>query len=228
MPARGPNLAPIFQEVLTVIERFRAGRLRVDSSDLFRSQIRKAIESAERDGLRRGYSQEDVRLATFAVVAFLDESILNSKSPAFAEWQAKPLQQVLFGVFEAGEIIFRNINRLLARSDSEPLADVLEVHQLVMLLGFRGRHSAGGTPVEIRSILANIEEKIRRIRGVPVVLAWQPPVQAVAKAIDPWIPALKWTAIVCTVMALLLFAAFKFSLASAVSELGSIASQIFS
>ena len=228
VPTRADNLALIFQEVLTVIARLRAGRLRFDGVDVFRRQISAAIDSAEKDGLRRGYSQEDVRVSMFAIVAFLDESILNSRNPLFAEWQSKPLQQALFGTDEAGDMFFRNVNVLLGRSDSEPLADVLEVHQLVLLLGLRGRYSASGTPAEIRSILQKIDEKIRRIRGVAAPLPWQPPAQIMAQPTDPWVPIMKWIAIGSGTVALLLFVIFKFSLSSALADLGSLASQIFS
>lgn len=227
-PGRADNLALIFQEVLTVIARLRAGRLRFDGIDIFRTQIRAAIDAAEKEGLRRGYSQEDVKVAMFAIVAFLDESILNSRNPAFSDWQRKPLQQALFGTDEAGEIFFRNVDRLLGRSDSEPLADLLEVHQLVLLLGLRGRFSASGTTAEIRSILQRIDEKIRRIRGAAVQPAWAPPTQLAVAPTDPWIPAMRWMAVACAVAALILFIVFKFSLSSAVAELGSLASQIFS
>jgi len=228
IPARADNLALIFQEVITVIVRLRAGRLRFDGIDVFRNQIRAAIDLANKDGLRRGYSQEDVKVAMFAVVAFLDESVLNSRNAAFADWQSKPLQQLLFGTDEAGDIIFRNISRLLGQKDSESLADLLEVHQLVLALGFRGRYSASGTNAEIRNILQQIEEKLRRIRGMPPTLTWQPPPQMVVPASDPWIPILKWIAISCGAVALILFVIFKFSLSSAMTELGSLASQIFS
>ena len=212
LPARADNLALIFQEVLTVIVRLRAGRLRFDGVDIFRNQVWGAIEAAQKEGLRRGYTQEDVKVAMFAVVAFLDESILNSPNPAFSNWQSKPLQQELFGTDEAGDIIFRNISRLLGQKDSESLADLLEVHHLVLTLGLRGRYSASGTTAEITSIIQKIEEKIRRIRGTPPALAWQPPPQSVVQAGDPWIPVMKWLAIGCSALALLLFAAFKFSL----------------
>jgi type VI secretion system protein ImpK len=228
IPARADNLALIFQEVLTVVVRLRAGRLRFDGVDIFRNQIWGAIESAQKEGLRRGYTQEDVKVAMFAVVAFLDESILNSPNPAFSHWQSKPLQQELFGTDEAGDIIFRNISRLLGQKDSESLADLLEVHQLVLALGVRGRYSASGTTAEITSILQKIEEKIRRIRGATPTPGWQPPPQVVVQAADPWIPIMKWIAIGCGVLALILFAVFKFSLSSAITELGSLASQIFS
>ena len=117
---------------------------------------------------------------------------------------------------------------MLGQKDSESLADLLEVHQLVLALGLRGRYSASGTNAEIRHILQQIEEKIRRIRGTPPVLAWQPPPQVVVQAGDPWIPIMKWIAISCGAVALILFIVFKFSLSSAITELGSLASQIFS
>jgi type VI secretion system protein ImpK len=228
IPVRGDNLALIFQEVLTVTVRLRANRLRFDGADVFRSQIFGAIESAKAEGLRRGYTQEDVNVAVFAVVAFLDESILNSANRTFAHWQSKPLQQELFGTDEAGDIIFRNISRLLGQKDSESLADLLEVHQLVLALGLRGRYSASGTTAEISAILQKIQEKISRIRGAPITPTWQPPPQTVVQATDPWIPIMKWVAISCCCVALLLFIIFKFSLSSAVTELSTLASQIFS
>src|SRR5260370_11786724 len=77
------NLALVFQEILTAIERLRSNRQVVPDAEAFRAQIREAFKSADREGRQRGYSPEDIRLATFAVVAFLDESILNSRNPVF-------------------------------------------------------------------------------------------------------------------------------------------------
>lgn len=220
------NLALIFQEVLTVVARLRANRQRFNDVETFRSQIRNALKTAENDGLRRGYSLEDLRVATFAVVAFLDESILNSQNAVFIDWQRKPLQEELFGVHVAGEIFFRNVERLLSRQDSEPLADLLEIHQLCLLLGFRGRYSAGSTSGDIRNILQQIEEKIRRIRGGITMPAWQPPAELLAPPRDKWIPVLKWLAIGCATFAVLLFVVFKLLLSSAAGDLSTLASRV--
>src|SRR5690242_2171393 len=145
-PAAAPkprfdNLALIFQEVLTVIERLRANRQPVSVAGVFRGQIRSALTAAEQEGMRRGYNPEDVRVGVFAVVAFLDESVLNIQNQVFADWPRKPLQEEMFGVHVAGEIFFRNVERLLQRNDSEGLADLLELHEVCLLLGFRGRFS---------------------------------------------------------------------------------------
>jgi type VI secretion system protein ImpK len=220
---RSDNLALLFQEILTVIVRLRANRQRVSDPTSFREQVRNALKVAEQEGLRRGYNLEDLRVATFAVVAFLDESILNSQNPMFADWPRKPLQLEQFGVQIAGEIFYRNVERLLARQDSEILADLLELHQLCLLLGFRGRYGASGS-AEIRSILAQIEEKIRRIRTVPAAPAGQLAPERIAYSGDRWIPVLRWVAIACVALALILFMAFKVSLSSSTGNLRAVAS----
>jgi len=224
-PKRGDNLPLVFQEVFTVVVRMRAQRQRVGDAESFRAQMRAALKSAEQEGLRRGYTLEDLRVATFAVVAFLDETILNSQNPVFADWPRMPMQEELFGVHIAGEIFFRNVERLLGRQDSEALADLLEVHQLCLLLGFRGRFSASGIG-EIRAILGQIEEKIRRIRQVAPPPVWQVAPQVVKPPSDRWIKILKWVAIGSGCLAIVLFIIFKLVLGSAAGELQGIAARI--
>jgi type VI secretion system protein ImpK len=221
------NLALAFQEVLTAIVRLRANAFPVTDVEAFRAQIMAAVKTAEQDAAQRGYLPEDVRLVTFAAVAFLDESVLNSRNPVFVDWARRPLQEELFGVHVAGEIFFRNVERLLARKDSQELADVLEVHLLCILLGFRGRYSVGGAG-DLRSVTQMMEEKIRRIRGYSPQLspAWEPPQEAPRRAADPWLRRLLWGAVAICVVALLLFIAFKVSLASGTADIRSVAELI--
>jgi type VI secretion system protein ImpK len=113
----------------------------------------------------------------------------------------------------------------LSRQDSEPLADLLELYQLCLLLGFRGRYSITGA-AEIRSISSQMEEKIRRIRGGSPGPAWQIPPQTVKSAGDSWIPVLGWAAVACFALALILFIFFKISLSSSAGELQTIATRI--
>jgi len=222
---RADNLAMLYQEALTVVVRLRSNRQAVGDPQAFRSQISLALQTAGEEATRRGYAVEDARVATFAIVAFLDESILNSHNPAFADWVRKPLQQELFGVDMAGEIYFRNVDHLLGRRDSQELADVLEIYQLCILLGFRGRYSVGSSG-ELRNVANLIAERIRRIRGATPMLspAWTPPADAAPAFVDPWIRPLLWSAAACWIFALLLFVIFSVSLGSAASELQSILS----
>jgi type VI secretion system protein ImpK len=224
---RRDNLALAFQEVLTAVVRLRTNRQVVTDAELFRGQMREALNAADREARNRGYTAEQIRLAVFSVVAFLDESILNLQQPVFAQWPRKPLQEELFGVHVAGEIFFNNLQRLLGQQDSHELADVLEVHLLCLLLGFRGRYGMGGL-CELRAVIDSIAEKIRRVRGYSPDLSptWAIPPGAVqVTRSDPWVKRLLWTAVACFVFLILLFGIFTVTLSSGASELRSVPTQ---
>jgi type VI secretion system protein ImpK len=217
---RGPadNLALTYQEILTVIMRLRTNRQTVTNAAAFRTQVQGALRAAEHEGSEKGYPPEDSRLGTFAVVAFLDETILNSQNPAFNEWLRKPLQEEMFGVHVAGQIYFDNVERLLMRPDSPQIADVLDVYLLCVLLGFRGKYGATGGE-GLRGAIDAMVQKINRIRGPAPAISWQPTDEAVRTAggADPWTKRMMWTAVACLLLAIALFAVYKVTLGGSVS-----------
>jgi type VI secretion system protein ImpK len=158
------NLALVFQEVLTATVRLRANRQQVSDADSFRNQIRAGIRAAQQESRANGYSDEDFRLAAFAVVAFIDESVLNSRNPVFASWPRKPLQEELFGGHLAGETLFENLTGLLRAADSTRVADVLEVYDLCLLLGYQGRYTSMNSG-ELQNLKRTISDKLHRIRA---------------------------------------------------------------
>lgn len=199
------NLALAFQEVFTVILRTRFYVQRVENSDSFRATLRKMISAAVKDASAMGYSDEASKMAIYAMIGFLDESILNSKDPTFADWARKPLQEEMFGGHFAGEYFFRNVTELLNRPESAEVADVLELHALCLLLGYRGRFAFGDAS-EIHTILQRIREKITRIRGAyalfrPVNVPAAPP----AFKRDPWVRRLAFTTVLLAVLAILVY-----------------------
>src|SRR5713226_9410160 len=194
---RMENLAFVFQELLTVGERLRSNRQQVADAPSFRAQIWAAVKLADEEGRRRGYSAEDIELAIFAVVAFLDESILNLRLPVFADWPRQPLQEERYGHHIAGEIFFQNLQKLLGRTDSQELADLLEVYHLCLLLGFAGRYSIGGRG-DLRGITMQTGEKIQRIRqtGAELSPEWRLAGGTVrVMRGDPWVNRLTVAAI---------------------------------
>jgi type VI secretion system protein ImpK len=224
---RAENLAFAFQEVLTVGERLRANRQAVSEANAFRHQIREALKMADNEARKRGYTADDIQLSIFAVVAFLDESILNLRNPIFAEWPRQPLQEEMFGHHVAGEIFFQNLQKILGRDDSQETADLLEIYHLCLLLGFAGRYSLSGRG-ELRSIITTVGDKIRRIRQSPPDLSpgWALPNENIQTGgFDPWIKRLMFSAIGCFCIALFLFILYKVFLNSGVSSLERIASQ---
>lgn len=207
---RPENLALIFQEVLTAIERLRANRQGVTDANAFRHHTREALKTAASQALGAGYTGDDAKFATFATVAFLDESVLNSQNPIFADWVRKPLQEELFGTHLAGEQFFQNLQQLLGRQDSPDLADVLEVHYLCLLLGFGGRYSAGNRG-ELNQVMSMTADKIRRIRGQsgPLSPAWAVPNEPVRTGSDPLLRRIGFFAFGCAALAVILWVIYK-------------------
>ncbi|MBV8551412.1 MAG: DotU family type IV/VI secretion system protein [Acidobacteriaceae bacterium] len=223
-PRSPENLALVFQEVLTATVRLRANRQAVSDAESFRVQMREALRAADQEGRQKGYSDTEMRLAILAVVAFIDESVLNSHNPVFASWPRKPLQEELFGGHVAGETFFENLAGLLRASDAASVADVLEIYDLCLLLGYQGRYTLGNRG-ELQAFKQAIAEKMRRIRGTePLAPNWAPPSGSEPKAKnDPMLRWLAYGAAACLALMLVLFVAFKLTLSSGVATVKDLA-----
>ena len=231
---RSENLSFVFQEILTAVMRLRTNRQSVSDARKFRTEMQKCIELAEKEARALGYSSQAVRLAFFAVIAFVDESVLNQRMEMFSDWVGNPLQKEHFGSFDAGNVFFQNVDRLLgdstlplAETDSARLADLLEVHQLCLLLGYRGRYGDTAQSA-LRVVIEATGDKIRRIRGAAQDLspAWKLPQQeTLPSQSDPWARRLLFTFAGCLAVTLLLFFGFNLSLSSGISTLKTFAAE---
>lgn len=221
------ELALALQEAFTVAARLRATRQAAPDAESFRQRVKQLLTMADDEARRAGYGPEFVRLAVFAYIAFLDESVLNSGLPIFAEWPRQPLQEEIFGEHMAGETFFRYLQELLSRQDSPELADVLEVFALCMLMGFRGKYSAGGQG-NLQALIAAAEEKIQRIRGGRQELspAWRPPADAIPQRRDLWVRRLVWVAVGAAALALVLFIVYKLALHGGLLDIRALAARI--
>jgi type VI secretion system protein ImpK len=184
----------------------------VPDAAAFRTHVVQGLATAEQDALALGYSTADARLALFAVVAFLDESILNTRIPALAEWPRRPLQDELFGGHMGGEWFFQHIDQLLARPDSAELAELLEVYQLCLLLGFRGKFGSGDHG-QLHAITTKVAERLGRLRqgGGDLAPAWAPPPDRMTTH-DRWLRPLTIAAGVSFIVTLLLWGTYAFTL----------------
>jgi type VI secretion system protein ImpK len=223
---RQGQLAIALQEVLTAIGRVRANRQSVTDAATFRNHIKQLITAAHEQARRSGFASEDVKLAIYAIVVFLDESILNSPLPVLAGWSRKPLQEELFGEHMGGEVFYDKLRELMGRQDSEQLSDLLEVYELCLLLGFQGRYGAAGQN-EVQRWAGAAADKIARIRGTARELApfWPPPERETFPAQrDPWIRRLALAAIGLTSAAILVWIVLSVMLGSWISQLQSMQS----
>jgi type VI secretion system protein ImpK len=217
--SRTNSLALSFQDVITVVLRMRYGTQRVADAAGFRVSIRKMIATAVQEVRALGYSDASSHMALYAIIGFLDESVLNSQDPTFADWSRRPLQEEMFGGHFAGETFFRQVADLLNAPESSEVADVLELHAICLLLGYRGKY-AFGDHGEIHGILARIRDKILRIRGPLALarLAAVPEIRLTAKR-DKWLTTLWLTAAALILLTIALFAVYTLTLGSGLAAI---------
>lgn len=222
------TLAVIFQEPLTAVVRVWANPQMSQDPHGLREHIKTALKSSIEDARRKTFSEEETKLAMFAIVAYLDETILTQSQPAFADWRRKPLQEELFGVHIAGEIFFQNLENTMRQPDSLPNSDLLELYALCISLGFQGRYSAGGR-AELKRIVDACMDKCRRIRGAMPPLSPSgelPQTDAVLATSDPWFERMVYIGGGMCVVAVVAFVAYKLLLGSGADELRSIAQEM--
>jgi type VI secretion system protein ImpK len=225
-PRRG-LLALTLQEAFTAVVRLRTNKQVAANVEAFRAQMKHVLATAEQEARRIGYAGDDVRYALFGLIAFIDESVLNSTQPMFADWGRRPLQEEVFGGHTGGELFFQYLQQLLSGQDSEDLADVLEVYQLCLLLGFKGRYSVThGT--ELQVIAGHVAQKIERARGRSGELSprWRPSTLALGAQRDRLVPKLAIGAGAMAALAAVLFVFFAVSLRSGASDVQTAAAQL--
>ncbi len=223
---RTGGLALSLQEPLTVVTRLRAGREIARDSESFRSHVKRLLTATHQEARGAGYSDESVRLAVYAYAALLDESVLASQKPMFSGWSRQPLQEEIFGEHTAGETFYRNLEDLLARPADPEIADVLEVYQLCLLLGFRGRFR--DDPIQVERIQDGIAGRVESLRGeVSLSPDWNHPAdERVTGPRDRWVRPLVITAGAVLVLLVVAFTTYSVLLGQRVDVLRSTASQI--
>ena len=220
------NLALFYQGLLTGVVRLQGQRQHIPDSEAFRRRTKATLQEVERAAAASGYDPQDIQDTHFAVVAFLDSVVLNSKDPVRAEWERRPLQEELFGKADAGIVFFEKLDRFCSRRDSEQLGDILEVYLLCLLLGFEGRYS-GAPRAERGTLIAitdNLRRRIEKIRGREDEISPQPlfaPSQSPPLAQRSPGRQLRLVALILMVLTVLTFCILKLNLMSASDTLRS-------
>src|ERR1700677_4917256 len=87
------RLALLYEGILTAVVRVQTTRQQVQDPESFRLRMKQALKEIASIAPRKGYSAEDVQEADFAVVAFLDETILTTPDGSASQWAGKSLSE---------------------------------------------------------------------------------------------------------------------------------------
>jgi type VI secretion system protein ImpK len=104
-----------------------------------RREIAALIEQEKATVKREGLPDRDYQDASFAVIAWADETILKHSTWKYhAEWSALPLQLEYFQTRNAGEEFFDRLERLRPEQNA-----IRDVYIVCLGLGFSGRYFLG-------------------------------------------------------------------------------------
>ncbi len=121
--------------------------------ETLKNRVTEMFDRFEREARSSGIDNEKVTKAKFALVAFLDETIISSKWNQKEVWLSDPLQIKMFDTFNAGEEFFTNLEELRQRSSANK--DALEIYYLCLALGFKGKYQLQ-SPESLRRIIDDL------------------------------------------------------------------------
>ncbi|MGH7916315.1 MAG: DotU/TssL family secretion system protein [Candidatus Binataceae bacterium] len=188
-----PSLREVFTPLISYMLLFE--RTPVEQQRPFtdvRATIERLLDQQRQAVKRNDLPQADYDNACFAVIAWIDESVLrhvHDSNPAlYDEWRRSPLQVKLFNTANAGEEFFERLNRL-----GPAQKEVRELYFLALAMGFRGRYyddaqvaqlielrrqAAALLPIPVADLL-DLEKRQERITPQPYEI--QPPPPAVRR-----------------------------------------------
>lgn len=158
--AQARRLAELYAPCFTLILQLRASH-EFGSEEVLRQRILDLLDQSEREALRASISSEDLRKAKFALVAFIDETILSSNWSQRERWRSRPMQLELYGLHDAGDVFYDNLQELMRQPGQ--YAEVLEMYYLCMTLGFKGRYEL----YEQERLRVWIEDTYKALIGTP-------------------------------------------------------------
>ncbi len=115
--------------------------------DEVRARVQTLLTEGEQKCKELSLPDGDIRLAKFALCAWIDELMMNANWPHRETWKRSLLQTEYFKTTNAGEEFFEHLNHL--RPDQN---DVREVFYLCLCLGFRGRYCHAGDELIISQL----------------------------------------------------------------------------
>ncbi len=164
------DLAKLAAPVLELVLKLQTGAI-APSNDV-RPVVANLLQQLEQGGVQIRCNPRQVQDVKFALVAFVDETILSPKSN-FAlrgEWEQYPLQLEYFKEHLAGVKFFERLDNLLANIETE--VDAVEVYYLCLLLGFKGKYNIYLLENELKDVIKKVEDQLRSVgRLIPTVLS---------------------------------------------------------
>ena len=152
-----------------------------------------ALKEFEAAATRHNVPLANIRLAKYALIAFIDQMVLTSNLALKDAWLEKPLQMTYFDDFNAGEEFYVKLDSL--RNSGDPgRFDVEEVYYLSLVMGFTGKYGDKRGEEQRRILIDRLAREISESRqsGTSLSPHWQQPAVSGAGGTKWWLRAPAW------------------------------------
>ena len=168
------GMPDICADLLTFIQSIRKA---ADPGEYepFRAKAEGLVSAMEQRARESDVPGPLIEQAKFALVGFLDETILQSTWALRDVWAGNPLQLQYFNEFNAGEEFYTKLESLRNADDPKKL-DVLEVYFHCLALGFKGKYADLKGMEKIKVLTDSIGKELRKARskGEGLSPSWEP------------------------------------------------------
>ena len=184
-PRRANDLLSLSAPLLELVLKIQASV--VEPSNDIRPLADDLLRQLEEGALQLGYHPRQIEHVKFALVAFLDETVLSPQRdfPQRSVWEGEPLQLVYFTIHVAGEEFFDRLELALSSVEGGG-GDVAEVYYVCLTLGYKGKYNVHIREAELKQVIKQTGERLRaagRLQPVALSSHWRANDQPAAPAV---------------------------------------------
>ena len=155
------TIAEVFSDLLVLGTYLKETR-DLGSPDHLRTRLQHLFHQADETAKKHGISTDTLTHARYAVAAYIDEMIINSRWTHREQWASRPLQYDFFGDYVAGEGFFK---RLESIRRAFPLdVNVLELYGLCLIFGFEGQYRLHERE-RLKGLIDDVTREVQAKRG---------------------------------------------------------------
>lgn len=161
--AYGDNLIDMTANILSLAVRLKSC-VSYSAFDELKPKLAKQISEFENKAVVAKMPQEQVRIASYALCAFLDETIQNTPFGAQSNWGQQSLLILFHKEAWGGERFFQMMDQVI-RYPAQNL-NLLEFFYVLLSFGFEGKYRVMGTGLnQLERHRIEIYQLIQRVKG---------------------------------------------------------------
>ncbi|MBF0219435.1 MAG: DotU family type IV/VI secretion system protein [Gammaproteobacteria bacterium] len=133
------KLIDAFLPLLAYVNRFRENPALLESlsCEAVKTEIERMLVKSSQSASAYGYKDEQYECAKFAIVVYIDETLLSFSWAGRSDWLREMLQKVHFDSANGGAAFYQRLDSFNPVNPAEK--DIREVFFYVLCLGFKGR-----------------------------------------------------------------------------------------